>query len=109
MIIWRSITNDPPTGNDRWIMLFNENVRGEHSYYYYANNVDTISLRRNYTHWRERVTPSDPVPSCIWTREDDPDERVVYQTACGDAHQIMEGTPKENGYSYCPYCGGLIV
>lgn len=31
-----------------------------------------------------------------------------WETECGQAHQFMDGTPRENGYIYCPYCGNKI-
>jgi len=42
---------------------------------------------------------------CTWTEsEDEPIE-----TDCGNAFEFTEGGIKENGFVYCPYCGGEIV
>ena len=32
----------------------------------------------------------------------------VYDTTCRNPHILIEGTPRENNYSYCPYCGKKI-
>ena len=40
---------------------------------------------------------------CEWKLEDE--EANLYLTGCQQRQLIFEGTPKENGYIYCPYCG----
>lgn len=44
--------------------------------------------------------------SCEWKLEDV--EQNLYVTECVNRHLIFEGTPEENGYKYCPYCGRKI-
>lgn len=44
--------------------------------------------------------------SCEWKLEDS--ESNLYVTACENRQLIFEGTPEENGYKYCPYCGRKI-
>lgn len=44
--------------------------------------------------------------TCIWTEDDD---TGAYDTACGNKHLFIEGTPRENGYRFCPYCGGALM
>ena len=29
-------------------------------------------------------------------------------SACGEIQMIIDGTPKENGWKYCPYCGARM-
>ena len=36
------------------------------------------------------------------------EEANVYDTSCRNPHILIEGTPKENNYEYCPYCGKRI-
>ena len=36
------------------------------------------------------------------------EEANVYDTSCRNLHILIEGTPKENNYEYCPYCGKKI-
>lgn len=44
--------------------------------------------------------------SCEWKLEDS--ESNLYVTGCENRQFIFEGTPEENGYKYCPYCGRKI-
>ena len=43
---------------------------------------------------------------CEWKLEDE--ESNLYLTGCQQRQLIFEGTPKDNGYRYCPYCGKKI-
>ena len=43
---------------------------------------------------------------CEWRLCDE--ESNVYDTSCKNPHILIEGTPRENNYSYCPYCGKKI-
>ena len=43
---------------------------------------------------------------CEWWLCDE--EANVYDTSCRNTHILIEGTPKENNYEYCPYCGKKI-
>ena len=43
---------------------------------------------------------------CQWRLCDE--EANVYDTSCRNPHILIEGTPKENNYEYCPYCGKKI-
>lgn len=43
---------------------------------------------------------------CEWKLEDE--ESNLYVTGCENRQLIFEGTPEENGYKYCPYCGRKI-
>lgn len=43
---------------------------------------------------------------CKWRLCDE--EANVYDTSCRNPHILIESTPKENGYRYCPYCGKKI-
>ena len=44
---------------------------------------------------------------CEWKLEDE--EANLYLTGCQQRQLIFDGTPKENGYRYCPYCGKKIL
>ena len=48
----------------------------------------------------------EPEPECEWKLEDA--EGNLYATGCENRQLIFEGTPEENGYTYCPYCGKRI-
>lgn len=42
---------------------------------------------------------------CKWKLEE---EGNLYVTECENRHIAFDGTPEENGYRYCPYCGKKI-
>ncbi len=48
----------------------------------------------------------DPQSECEWHIQDA--EENLYATECENRQIIFEGTPEENGYRYCPYCGRKI-
>lgn len=43
---------------------------------------------------------------CQWTYDEEHD---VYDTECGEAFSITDGTPKENGMKFCTYCGKKLI
>ena len=47
------------------------------------------------------AVPSNGVVRCLWTVDDD----GVWNTSCGQAHVFEAGTPGQNEFSFCPYCG----
>ena len=42
---------------------------------------------------------------CTWTYDDYSD---YYETACGEAYCLADGTLDENRHRFCVYCGGKI-
>lgn len=44
---------------------------------------------------------STPLKPCTWREDADGN----WHTGCQQIHVIIDGTPSENGYAYCPYCG----
>ncbi len=42
--------------------------------------------------------------SCTWTEDADGN----WHTGCQEIHVLIVSTPHENGYVFCPYCGGKI-
>ena len=46
---------------------------------------------------RARETPRP----CTWTQNED----GVYETNCDNMFVFNDGTPSENGFAFCPYCG----
>ena len=41
---------------------------------------------------------------CSWS----PDGDGVYLTGCENCFEITEGTPQDNGFKFCVYCGKEI-
>lgn len=48
---------------------------------------------------------ADQELECKWKLEE---EGNLYVTECENRHIVFDGTPEENGYRYCPYCGKKI-
>lgn len=44
---------------------------------------------------------------CKWTLEDE--KGSLYVTECEQRQLVFEGTPKDNSYRFCPYCGKQIL
>lgn len=49
-----------------------------------------------------RAEPKRP-QTCLWSRSDD--DTDVWETACGNAFTINEGSPADNEMVFCCYCG----
>ena len=54
----------------------------------------------------------NPETECGW-RYDPQDfamhpEGNHWATSCGELHEFFDGTPRDNGHRYCPYCGRTI-
>lgn len=43
---------------------------------------------------------------CEWRLCDE--EANVYDTTCMNPHILLEGSPSDNNYKFCPYCGKKI-
>jgi len=48
------------------------------------------------------------VAICCWDSKTFGSEGDVYETGCGNDFTFIDGTPKENSFKFCPYCGGEI-
>ena len=77
---------------DRWV-----NGTSKHAYQEHKCWVKAIEIVK-------QGCVSDDV--CEWRLCDE--EANVYDTSCRNPHILIEGTPKENNYEYCPYCGKKI-
>ena len=42
---------------------------------------------------------------CTWSEDED----GLWWTACKKIHEFFDGTPTENSYKFCPYCGKVLV
>jgi len=45
------------------------------------------------------------IAKCRWVQNED----GTWETACGNAYEIVEGTPRDNKMRYCCYCGGQLL
>lgn len=49
---------------------------------------------------------TDPPPgSCLWA----PDDDGSWWSACGNGFVFNDGTPTENAFAYCCYCGSPMA
>ena len=72
---------------------------------YLENDADNLGDAIMHFKWmRDNHLPSKG-DECEWVR----DEENCYDTSCGNVFQLMDGTPKENTFKYCLYCGGKIT
>lgn len=44
---------------------------------------------------------------CVWIY--DPDDDVYMTSTCDQLFQFTTGGIAENGFKFCPYCGGRII
>lgn len=49
-------------------------------------------------------------PNCLWTEEAlwHGEATGSYATNCGENFAFVEGGIEENGFIYCPFCGGKV-
>ena len=50
-------------------------------------------------------TPAPGSATCDWIR----DESGPEETQCGHAFEFTYDSVKENGFKFCPFCGGAII
>lgn len=48
-------------------------------------------------------TQAERPPTCRWSRADD--DTDVWETTCGKAFTIIDGSPADNQMAFCCYCG----
>ena len=46
------------------------------------------------------------VKLCLWKVDDGLLE--IFETGCGGSFHFSDGTPTENKFLFCPFCGGKI-
>jgi len=46
--------------------------------------------------------------TCEWGEEDG-GLSEYWETQCGNAFVLNDGTPKQNDMNFCPYCGGKLI
>ena len=72
--------------------------------YHYVEFVSDANL--NAVQALKSVLDGNHDDVCEWKLEDE--EANLYLTGCQQRQLLFDGTPKENGYRYCPYCGKKI-
>ena len=54
----------------------------------------------------ELTAKSNEDAPCKWSYEED---YGYFETECGEAYSLIDGTLEENKHLYCPFCGGKIA
>lgn len=76
-----------------------------------ALQYDRDQYDRGYQHGYYKGQMS--MPSATWGEwqqlPDDYNWNVWRCSACSEEFVLEEGTPKENGYKFCPHCGATMV
>lgn len=57
---------------------------------------------------KETEAPNDRTAICEWREDAYISGDPYYNTNCGDAFSLVDGSLKDNNYNYCPGCGGKI-
>ena len=52
----------------------------------------------------QKIRGSKMNPGCLWKEDAD----GLWHTECGEIHMFLYGSPTENNYNYCPYCGKVL-
>lgn len=68
--------------------------------------IDALYLERCEEINRLKAELAEKEEFCEWKLWDE--ESNVYETTCGNLTILSNGTPKENKYGFCPYCGRKI-
>ena len=101
---------DLPLHCARAAVLEVSTVKGVLSVYEdYGDGVLWHPLKQYKGEWLGPITPdayaAGRVATCVWTYDDIDD---CYNTGCGNAYCLVDGTLEENEHRYCPYCGHSI-
>lgn len=76
--------------------------------YYASRKTILLVAERAIVELEQRLLSEPKKPECEWA-QDDKTESDAWNTKCGNAFLLSEGTPAENDMKYCPYCGGRLV
>lgn len=68
--------------------------------------------REDLAIWKRRALEAENRPAvsqtnpCIWIYSE---SEFSWETGCGAAFSLVDGTPRENGMCFCHACGGQLV
>ena len=99
----RDIDKQPTAYDVDKVVAELEKLPNREADHYYANSNDVIDREDAIEIVKQGGVSNDV---CEWRLCDE--EANVYDTSCRNPHILIEGTPKENNYEYCPYCGKKI-
>ena len=79
-------------------------MRGTPQAHMAANVI--AELRAELAAQGQDAAPAERSKSCLWSHADD--DTDLWETSCGNAFSIIDGTPEENEFRHCCYCGGVL-
>lgn len=79
------------------------------AHYDHLNEPNVLPLIRNEVNAAkpQRAPRNGHAQKCKWTP--DSEDSGIYSTSCGEAFVIEAGTPTENNFKFCTYCGGALI
>lgn len=66
-----------------------------------------LEIKENVLRAHQHAPQDDVLKECTW-KQDEHSEWGEWNTSCGNAFCLEDGTPPENGMKYCCYCGAAI-
>jgi hypothetical protein len=60
-------------------------------------------MRRSIRIYRAMLAASQPAQTCSWSQ--DGEDSDMWATRCGNYFVVNEGSPSENKFAFCCYCG----
>lgn len=93
---------------DKLIAILNKLI--EQTYYEAVEGNKTAGLKNSTYHEIRKIVnqlaEEHNNDFCEWRLCDE--DSNVYDTSCRNPHILLEGTPADNDYEFCPYCGKKI-
>lgn len=43
--------------------------------------------------------------TCVWKQDEGFYDDISWDTACGEKFEFYDGTPEDNAFNFCPFCG----
>ena len=83
-------------------------LREENGYYdHYTDGFDEAVDRVENA---PTLTLDDIIPHGRWIEQEAPNMDTYYDcSACGESFCLIEGSPADNLYNYCPNCGARML
>ena len=54
---------------------------------------------------RDAVAAREAPNVCAWKQDEGFYDDVSWDTACGEKFEFTDGTPGDNSFNFCPFCG----
>ena len=101
-----------------WFVVGVDTPEGSYTYHYEAKyfdlfDCDILDYGKHWDGHTEKdvtrllsLTSTEPRKKGKWIEQDAGGDGVFYEcSVCKDAFTLMDGTPSDNNYNFCPNCG----